>query len=75
MALGTPKMLPHAKFWTERIHRTLLNSKDLLISYGEALEKFESPTKQRIKEILMVIKEDDPDLYLDKANYLLEKLS
>nr|WP_262384611.1 Imm30 family immunity protein [Paenibacillus terrae] len=73
LALGTPKMLPHAEFWAERIHRTLLNSKDLLISYGKVLEKLESSTKQTIKEILMGIKDDDPDLYLDKANSLLEK--
>ncbi|MBE0339381.1 hypothetical protein E0698_23890 [Paenibacillus sp. 23TSA30-6] len=66
-------MLPHAEFWAERIHRTLLNSKDLLISYGKVLEKLESSTKQTIKEILMGIKDDDPDLYLDKANSLLEK--
>ncbi|MGQ3479447.1 hypothetical protein [Paenibacillus sp. TY11] len=68
-------MLPHAEFWAERIYRTLLNSKDLVISYGKTLEKLESSTKQTIKEILMVIKDDDPDLYLDKANSLLEKLS
>ncbi|MFS8213053.1 Imm30 family immunity protein [Paenibacillus polymyxa] len=75
LALGTSKMLPHAEFWAERIHRTLLNSKDLVISYGKSFDKLESTTKQTIKEILMVIKDDDPDLYLDKANSVLEKLS
>ncbi|WP_235332360.1 hypothetical protein [Paenibacillus terrae] len=75
MALGTSKMLPPAEFWADRIQRTLLNSKDLLISYGKALEKLEGSTKQTIKEILMVIKDDAPDLYLDKANSLLERLS
>nr|WP_223264245.1 Imm30 family immunity protein [Paenibacillus sp. IHB B 3084] len=74
LALGTPKMLPHAEFWAERIHRTLLNSKDLVISYGKVLGKLESSTKQTLKEILMMIKDDDPDLYLEKANFLLEKL-
>ncbi|MCF2719473.1 immunity 30 family protein [Paenibacillus sp. UKAQ_18] len=75
LATGTPNMLPHAEFWAERIHRTLLNSKELVISYGKALEKLENSTKQTIKEILMVIKNDAPDLYLDKANSLLEKIS
>lgn len=74
LALGTIKMLPHAEFWAERIHRTLLNSKDLVISYGKVLGKLESSTKQTIKEILIMIKDDDPDLYLEKANFLLEKL-
>ncbi|AET62083.1 hypothetical protein HPL003_26855 [Paenibacillus terrae HPL-003] len=75
LALAIPNMLPHAEFWAERIHRTLLNSKDLLISYSKILDKLESSNKQAIKEILLLIKDDDPDLYLDKANSLLEKLS
>ncbi|AUS27949.1 hypothetical protein C1A50_3785 [Paenibacillus polymyxa] len=67
-------MLPHAEFWAERIHQTLLNSKDLVFSYGKVLGKLESPTKQKIKEILIMIKDDDTDLYLERANFLLEKL-
>lgn len=75
LALAIPNMLPHAEFWAERIHRTLLNSKDLLISYSKMLDKLESSIKQAIKGILLLIKEDDPDLYLENANLLLKKLS
>ncbi|PGZ98494.1 hypothetical protein COE51_11560 [Bacillus pseudomycoides] len=75
VAIGIPKMLPHAEFWTERIHRTLLNSKDLVVPYIKVLENVDNSTKQIIKGILLVIKEEDPDLYLEKINLILEKLS
>ncbi|PDY20879.1 hypothetical protein COM83_25050 [Bacillus cereus] len=75
LAIGIPKMLPHAEFWAERIHRTLLNSKGLVVSYINALENVNSPTKQIIKGILLEIREDDPDLYLEKVNSILEKLN
>ena len=42
-------MLPHAEFWVERIHRTLLDSKDLVVSYMNVLENINSSTKQIIK--------------------------
>ncbi|GLV67140.1 hypothetical protein Bmyc01_58090 [Bacillus mycoides] len=75
LAIGIPKMLPHAEFWAERIHRTLLNSKGLVVSYINALENVNSSTKQIIKGILLEIREDDPDLYLEKVNSILEKLN
>ncbi|MGG2017851.1 Imm30 family immunity protein [Bacillus sp. S10(2024)] len=75
LASGIPKMLPHAEFWAERIHRTLLNSKGLVVSYINALENVNSSTKQIIKGILLEIREDDPDLYLEKVNSILEKLN
>ncbi|MGH0424584.1 Imm30 family immunity protein [Bacillus pretiosus] len=74
LAISIPKMLPHAEFWAERIHRTLLHSKDLVVSYMNVLENINSSTKQIIKGILLEIKEDDPDLYLEKVNSILEKL-
>ncbi|HDR7600136.1 MULTISPECIES: Imm30 family immunity protein [Bacillales] len=75
LAIGIPKMLPHAEFWAERIHRTLLNSKGLVVSYINALENVNSSTKQIIKGILLEIRDDDPDLYLEKVNSILEKLN
>jgi len=75
LAISIPKMLPHAEFWAERIHRTLLNSKGLVVSYINALENINSSTKQIIKGILLEIREDDPDLYLKKVNSILEKLN
>lgn len=74
LAISIPKMLPHAEFWAERIHRTLLHSKDLVVSYMNVLENINSPTKQIIKGILLEIREDDPDLYLEKVNSILDKL-
>lgn len=74
LAISIPKMLPHAEFWAERIHRTLLHSKDLVVSYMNVLENINSSTKQIIKGILLEIREDDPDLYLEKVNSILEKL-
>lgn len=75
LAVSIPKMLPHAEFWAERIHRTLLNSKGLVVSYINALENVNSSTEQIIKGILLEIREDDPDLYLEKVNSILEKLN
>jgi len=75
LAISIPKMLPHAEFWADRIHRTLLNSENLIISYINALENVSGPTKQIIKGILFEIKEEDSDLYLEKVNSILEKLS
>ncbi|PQZ49975.1 hypothetical protein CQZ94_26165 [Bacillus sp. MYb209] len=75
LAIGIPKMLPHAEFWAERIHRTLLNSKGLVVSYINALENVNSSTKQIIKGILLEIREDDPDLYSEKVNSIIEKLN
>ncbi|MCV9948695.1 Imm30 family immunity protein [Paenibacillus sp. BT-177] len=74
LALSIPKMLPHAQFWAERIHRTLLNSKDLVASYDKVIDKLGSSDKQTIKEILLSIKDDDPDLILKMAWSLIEKL-
>ncbi|AZH32044.1 Imm30 family immunity protein [Paenibacillus sp. M-152] len=75
LALGVPKMLPHAEFWAERIHRTILNSKDLVAPYGKVLDKLEISNKQVIKEILLLINDDDPDFFSEEALSLLEKLS
>ena len=66
-------MLPHAEFWVERIHRTLLNSRDLVVPYIKVLENVNSSTQQIIKRILITIKEHDPDLYFEKVNSILEK--
>lgn len=74
LAISIPKMLPHAEFWAERIHRTLLHSKGLVVSYMNVLENINNSTKQIIKGILLEIREDDPDLYLEKVNSILEKL-
>ncbi|MED4402571.1 Imm30 family immunity protein [Metabacillus fastidiosus] len=74
LAISISKMLPHAEFWAERIHGTLLNSKGLVAPYIKALENVDSSTKQIIKEILLVIKEDDPDLYLEKVNLIIERI-
>ncbi|RAS80691.1 hypothetical protein [Priestia endophytica] len=74
LAIGISKMLPQAEFWAERIHRTLLNSNDLVIAYSEALKDASSSTKQIIKEILLTIKEEDPDLYLEKVDMVLAKI-
>ncbi|MEG7860537.1 MULTISPECIES: Imm30 family immunity protein [Bacillus] len=74
LAISIPKMLPHAEFWAERIHRTLLHSKGLVVSYMNVLENINNSTKQIIKGILLEIREDDPDLYLEKVNSILDKL-
>ncbi|MBJ8117777.1 MULTISPECIES: Imm30 family immunity protein [Bacillus] len=74
LAISIPKMLPHAEFWAERIHRTLLHSKGLVVSYMNVLENINSSTKQIIKGILLEIREDDPDLYLEQVNSILGKL-
>ncbi|MGR0326634.1 Imm30 family immunity protein [Bacillus cereus] len=74
LAISIPKMLPHAEFWAERIHRTLVHSKGLVVSYMNVLENINNSTKQIIKGILLEIREDDPDLYLEKVNSILEKL-
>ncbi len=75
LAIGIPKMLPHAEFWAERIHRRLLNSEGLVASYINALEDVDSSTKQIIKGILLEIREDNPDVYSEKVNSILEKLN
>ncbi|MEC2074526.1 Imm30 family immunity protein [Metabacillus fastidiosus] len=74
LATGIPKMLPHAEFWAERIHRTLLNSEGLVIPYIKSLKNIDSSTKQIIKEILHFIKEDDPDLYLEKVDFIFKEV-
>ncbi|NOG28838.1 Imm30 family immunity protein [Lysinibacillus fusiformis] len=74
LAISIPEMMPHAEFWAERIHRTLLNSENLIIPYINALESVNSPTKEMIKGIFIEIKGDDSDLYSEKVNLILEKL-
>ncbi|WNN74782.1 Imm30 family immunity protein [Lysinibacillus capsici] len=75
LAISIPKMLPHAEFWVERIHRTLLNSENLIIPYINALGNVNGPTKEMIKGILIEIKEEEPDLYSEKVNSILEKVN
>ena len=48
LSVGVPKMLPHAEFWAERIHRTLLNSKDLVVPYTKIIENVNSSTYSKI---------------------------
>ncbi|MGE7752861.1 Imm30 family immunity protein [Lysinibacillus fusiformis] len=74
LAISIPEMMPHAEFWAERIHRTLLNSENLIIPYINALESVNSPTKEMIKGIFIEIKGDNSDLYSEKVNLILEKL-
>ena len=48
LAVGVPKMLPHAEFWAEKIHWTLLNSKDLVVPYTKIIENVNSSTYSKI---------------------------
>jgi len=73
LAHGIPSMLPHARFWAERMHRTLLNSEIFLEPYMNALDQVDGSIQRIIKDILQAIKEDDPR-HLEKINMILDKL-
>lgn len=74
LANGIPSMLPHAKSWAERMHRTLLNSEIYLETYMNVLDQVNSSAKLIIKDILKAIKEDNPK-NLEKVNIVLDKLN
>ncbi|ENQ3105345.1 Immunity protein 30 [Bacillus sp. 491mf] len=72
---GIPNMAPQAEFWADRIHRTLLNSEELIFPYIKALQQVDEYTKQIVKDILCNIKSEMPDLYTEKIDFMLNHLA
>lgn len=64
-------MLPQAEFWADRIHRTLLNSEELILPYIKALQQVDKHTKQILKDILCNVKSEMPALYAEKVDFIL----
>ncbi|PEA81179.1 Imm30 family immunity protein [Bacillus pseudomycoides] len=75
LANGISNMLPQAEFWADRIHRTLLNSEELILPYIKALQQVDEHTKQIVKDILCNVKSEMPELFAEKVDFMLNHLA
>ncbi|MEW4370449.1 Imm30 family immunity protein [Paenibacillus kandeliae] len=66
-----PCMLPKAEFWTEQIHKRVLESTELTTLYEQALINIQAPICQRIITLLLDIQKEQPELYAEQTTRLL----
>ncbi|MGG3928306.1 Imm30 family immunity protein [Metabacillus fastidiosus] len=71
---GISKMSPDADWCAKRIHKTIMNSESLIPSYIEVLKKEEPSVKQALIALLREISEEQPDLFSQNVNKILEQV-
>lgn len=69
-----PYMLPKAEFWTEQIHKRVLQSPELTTLYEKALINIQAPIRQSITTLLLDIQKEQPELYTEQTSRLLRVL-
>ncbi|WPP42977.1 Imm30 family immunity protein [Paenibacillus hunanensis] len=72
LVYGISHMLPQAEFWAEQIQKAILNSPKLLQVYKEVLLDAEKKNLDQIRELLLSIRESEPDKYSLQIDSILD---
>jgi hypothetical protein len=75
LAKATPSMLPRAREWAEIFHYRILNNPDTREMYRDVLIQLDNETQQVIVDLLNEIKDEDPLIFKDHVDEILEGLT
>ncbi|GAB6616756.1 MULTISPECIES: Imm30 family immunity protein [Bacillus] len=72
IATAAPSMMSGAKDWVEIIHYRILNNLQIRTVYGKVLSQFDLSITSSIKELLLEMKNEDPDMFSKSINEVIE---
>ena len=72
IATAAPSMMSGAQDWIEIIHYRILNNPQIRTVYGKVLSQFDISITSSIKELLLEIKNEDPDMFSESVNEVIE---
>ncbi|OFD56168.1 hypothetical protein BWGOE4_32350 [Bacillus mycoides] len=72
IATAAPSMMSGAKDWVEIIHYRILNNPQIRTVYGKVLSQFNPSITSGIKELLLEIKNEDPDIFSESVNEVIK---
>lgn len=75
LAKGVNEILARGKKWAVRVHKSILDSNELIQPYTNAVKKLEGESKETIVDILKQLKEKKPDKYAEKVDKIILELS
>ncbi|WP_226639600.1 hypothetical protein [Priestia flexa] len=71
---GMSNILPQAKYCAKRLYRSLLATDDFIVPFINVLRKVTLPQKIEVINILKEISDKQPKQYLEKVNFISEKV-
>ena len=85
IAKAVPKMINSAKEWVEILHyriwklvqlrrQIILNHPQVRLAYGKVLSEFDPSITISIKELLIDIKNEDPDMFSESVNEVIKSI-
>ncbi|MDA1533798.1 MULTISPECIES: Imm30 family immunity protein [Bacillus cereus group] len=74
IAKAVPKMINSAKEWVEILHYRILNHPQVRLAYGKVLSEFDPSITISIKELLIDIKNEDPDMFSESVNEVIKSI-
>lgn len=63
VAKAVPKMINQAKEWVKVLHYRILNHSQVRLAYGRVLSQLDSSIVVTIKNLLIEIKNEDPEMF------------
>lgn len=75
LAKGINKMFERGKKWAVRVHKSILDSDELIQPYTNAVKKLEGELKETIVNILRQLRKKKPDKYAEKVDKIIIELS
>ena len=67
-------MINSAKEWVEILHYRILNHPQVRLAYGKVLSEFDPSITISIKELLIDIKNEDPDMFSESVNEVIKSI-
>lgn len=74
IAKAFPKMISSAQEWVETLHYRILNHPQVRLAYGKVLSGFDPSITISIKELLIDIKNEDPDMFSESVNEVIKSI-
>ncbi|UTR13421.1 Imm30 family immunity protein [Salipaludibacillus sp. LMS25] len=71
IALVVPSVIDRAREWMEFLHYRILNHEQVRSVYGRVLSKLDGEKKQVVTDLLKDIKNEDPAMFGDSVNEVL----
>lgn len=72
IAIAAPSMMGGAKEWIEILHYRILNHPQIRLVYGNVLSQFDPFITISIKERLIEIKNEDPDMFSEPIDEVIK---
>ena len=73
IAICSPEMAD-AHDWAMTLNKRILNSQKYFNKYLEVINDMEEPSKSKIIELLIDVKNDNPNRFSEKVDHILEKV-